>query len=117
VFGEPDGRRWSPRAGLADGGRRDALLAAMAYFEGESSPPPPELEATQRDVAELLRAMLRGEPGKDDPARRALQEALDAVDDGLPADAVLDSLQRAVGAPTPRSALDAISELYLRRAG
>ena len=40
------------------------------------APPPPDLEATQADVAELVRSLAA------DP------EAIDAIDDGLPGDAV-----------------------------
>jgi hypothetical protein len=56
------------RAGLA--------AAASAYFLASLDPPPPDLEATHADVAALVRSLAA------DP------EAIDAIDDGLPGDAV-----------------------------
>jgi len=70
----------------------ELLMVVLAYFEEALDPPPPELEATQEDLAGLLR-WLSSEQA--DPARRRLlDEAIDAVDDGLAADVVVDRLTR-----------------------
>jgi hypothetical protein len=90
----------SPEAGwqrdpTADAGLRRAGLVslAIAFFLESLADPPPELEATQADIAGLVRSLAAtAEPG--DAA--ALSEALDAIDDGLAADAVVLRLQRLV---------------------
>ncbi len=98
----PDG--WRLACATADGtaavsssegaNRADELLAAaIVHFEEVLPPPPPELEATQADLADMLRWLSTSEP---DPARRALLvDALDAVDDGLAGDAVVGRLAEA----------------------
>lgn len=86
--------------GLGDGELRSALAtrdqllaAAIAYFSDLFPDPPQELEATHGDVADLMR-LLAG--AADDGAQRAaLIEALDAIDDGLAADAVVSRLMEA----------------------
>ncbi len=70
----------------------ELVVVALAYFEEALDPPPPELEATQEDLAGLLRWLASEQA---DPARRRLlDEAIDAVDDGLAADVVVDRLTR-----------------------
>lgn len=100
---EPDGYRLAfgalPHAGgapviasPAEGGqRRDELLAvAAAYFEEALDAPPPEVEATQADLAGLVGWVAAGE---EDPVRRArMAEAMDAIDDGLAGDVVVSRL-------------------------
>jgi hypothetical protein len=69
---------------------RDGLVAAaLAFFLAALDDPPVELEATQADIAGLVASLVSRDP-TDAPAR----EALDAIDDGLPADAVALRLQR-----------------------
>ena len=70
----------------------ELLAAAIVYFEEALDPPPPELEATQADLAELLAWMAT----ETDAGRRSLVlEALDAIDDGLAGDAVVARLSEA----------------------
>jgi len=70
----------------------ELLAAAIVYFEEALDPAPPELEATQADLAELLAWMT----AKTDAGRRHLvREALDAIDDGLAGDAVVARLSEA----------------------
>jgi len=70
----------------------ELLAVAIVYFEEALDPPPPELEATQSDLAELLAWMTT----KTDTGRNQLvREALDAIDDGLAGDAVVARLSDA----------------------
>jgi len=80
----------SPAEGSA---RRAELMAlAVAYYEEALDAPPPELEATQADLAELVRWLAAQEP---EPRRHALfGEAIDAIDDGLAGDVVVARLNR-----------------------
>jgi hypothetical protein len=86
-------------AGTSDGVRSreadaDLLLAlAIAYFEEAFSDPPPEVEATHADLSGLVRhvAALAADPAR----QRLLDEAVDAIDDGLAADAVANRLNAA----------------------
>jgi hypothetical protein len=86
-------------AGTHDGVRSreadaDLLLAlAIAYFEEAFPDAPPEAEATHADLSGLVRHVAALE---DDPARRRLlNEAVDAIDDGLAGDAVANRLNAA----------------------
>jgi len=91
VFGTPDGT-WLPDQGDDPAAARSALVAAaILYFLASLPDPPGELEATQADMAALLTDLLARSIG---PDRSLAEEALDAVDDGLPADAVVLRLQR-----------------------
>ena len=80
-------------AAVSDRAEPDDLVAlAIAYFADELGEPPETLAATHGDLGALVRAVAEAEP---DPARRArLAEAVDAVDDGLAADAVVGRLSR-----------------------
>jgi len=72
----------------------DLLLAlAIAYFEDALDDPPPDIESTHADVGQLVRdlASLASEA----EASRLLHEAVDAIDDGLPEDAVINRLASA----------------------
>ncbi len=86
---------------LADGPRQveadadDLLSLALAYFEETLDPPPDELAATHGDIGALVRHVAEHEP--DPERRRLLGEAVDAVDDGLAADATIARLTRALG--------------------
>ncbi len=75
----------------------DVLLAlAIAYFEEALDAPPDDLAATHADVAGLLRHLASAET--DVPRRRRLDEAVDAIDDGLAADVVIARLASALTA-------------------
>ena len=85
--------------GLPSGARTreadaDVLLAlAIAYFEEVFEGAPPEIEATHEDLSVLVRHVAASET---DPARkRLLDEAVDAIDDGLAGDAVASRLNAA----------------------
>ena len=89
VFGEADGSVALPRpAGPPD--RIGLVAAAIAYFSEALADPPPAYEATQADLAALIRWLAETEPDPMVAAR--LGEALDAIDDGLPGDAVAGRL-------------------------
>lgn len=72
----------------------DLLLAlAIAHFAEAFDEAPPDIEATQSDLSGLVRHLIGRQP---DARRRALlNEALDAIDDGLAGDAVAGRLAAA----------------------
>jgi hypothetical protein len=75
---------------LVGSGRLAELLAvAILYFEEAAEPAPPEIEATQADLAELIRWVAAQTDGQ---VRRVLRDALDAIDDGLTGDTVVARL-------------------------
>jgi hypothetical protein len=78
----------------SEGPKRLSELVAVAilYFEEALEPPPPELEATQADLAELMRWMANQTDGS---VRTLMREALDAIDDGLAGDSVVARLSEA----------------------
>jgi hypothetical protein len=79
----------APRRATADGD--DLVAMAIAYFEEELDGPPEDLAATHADIGSLVRHLAEREA--DVERRRLLGEAVDAVDDGLPADAVVGRLR------------------------
>jgi hypothetical protein len=92
----------------------DLLLAlAIAYFDDALDEPPPELEATQADLSELVRTLARAE--RDPARRRLLDEVVDAIDDGLAVDVVINRLT-AARSGTSEEQTDAV-DLLLHRAG
>jgi hypothetical protein len=91
VFGEPDGRL---RFTEAPANRLDLLLVALAYFSESAGDPPADLEATQADLAELVGWLAGTE--SDRRVRHTLIDAIDAIDDGLAAEAVAGALAQAV---------------------
>jgi hypothetical protein len=91
----------------------ELLAASIAYFEEALDPPPPELEATQADLAAVLAWMAKVEA--DAGRRRLLREALDAIDDGLAADAVVARLSEARrGSPSTNAQADVVDLLSRR---
>jgi hypothetical protein len=70
----------------------DLLALAIAYFEDSLGEPPEDLAATHADIGALVRQVMLG--GRDADRRPALQEAMDAIDDGLAADVVIARLVR-----------------------
>lgn len=74
---------------------RDLIALAILYFEDALADPPEELAATLGDIGAVVRHA--AERIVDPPSRRAFDEAVDAIDDGLAADVVLDRLSRALG--------------------
>ena len=78
----------------------DVVALAAAYFEEALGEPPEGLAATHADIGVLIRHVASragsGERGV------ALQEAVDAIDDGLAADVVVSRLVRClVGSEEP----------------
>jgi hypothetical protein len=72
----------------------DVLLASIAYFEDALEPPPSRIEATQADIAAAVRWVAAAE--RSAGRHRRLEEAIDAIDDGLAADEVSGRLRAAV---------------------
>lgn len=88
----------------------DLLLAlAIAYFEDALDPPPDDLAATHADIGALVRHVAEAEV--DGSRRRLLDEAVDAIDDGLAADAVIGRLAAVL---TPSAAGDPVARLLER---
>ena len=73
----------------------DLVALALAYFEDLLPEPPEELAATLGDIAGIVRHA--AERISDPERRRAYDEAVDAIDDGLAADVMVDRLARAFG--------------------
>lgn len=73
----------------------DLIALALVYFEDLLPEPPEELAATLGDIAGIVRHA--AERISDPERRRAYDEAVDAIDDGLAADVMVDRLARAFG--------------------
>lgn len=86
VFGLPDGT-WLADPTTDPLERRAGLIAgAIAFFLASLDEPPADLEATQADLARVVETL--GSSLLTVEERAMAGQALDAVDDGLPADAV-----------------------------
>jgi hypothetical protein len=86
----------------------DLVALAVLYFEDAVDAPPEELAATHGDIGAIVRhAADRVSEG----ARVAAAEAVDAIDDGLAADVVIERLQRVMG-----DGVDVIAHLRRRLA-
>lgn len=72
----------------------DLLALALLYFEDTVEPPPEEMAATHGDIGALVRHAAE-RVGVE--ARALVAEAVDAIDDGLAADVVIERLQLAMG--------------------
>ena len=102
------------RRGHAD--RDDLVSLAIAYFEEGLAEPPEALAATHADIGSLVRhlAVVEIDPG----LRRRLDEAVDAVDDGLAADVVVGRLTLCLkGAEEPIARLGRRADQLLRLGG
>ena len=113
VFGTDAAARVAHRARSRADTRRGVMLALAAFFEADSPPPPPELEATQSDAAAAMRWLVDSE--RDMAVADALRRALDAIDDGMPPDVVVGELYTAMGAAPfdgePRPGVRTLDEL------
>jgi hypothetical protein len=89
--------------------RADLLAVAIAYFAEVLTDAPAELEATQGDIADLVRWLTATAP--ESTHARQLQEALDGVDDGLAADVLIARLTAALAAADPDRPPDAVARL------
>lgn len=94
VFGNAQGAVRTPPAAQRER-RRDVAVAAITYFEELAASPPPELEATQVDLAEAVRWLVETET--DVLQRKRLVEAAEAIDDGLAGESVSGLLRDALG--------------------
>jgi len=92
---------WEPMFGDADGSTRPVngpperkrlllVVAAIAYFSEALPQAATGFEATQGDLADAMRWLAESEP--DPLTATRIREAIDAVDDGLPGDAVANRL-------------------------
>ena len=79
------------------------MAVAIAFFLSSLPDPPVELEATQADLARLVSSLVIEPP--DAPQTTPAREALDAIDDGLPGDAVALRLGRMLPAGTDAVAI------------
>ena len=76
----------------APASRAELLAVAIGYFEESVDDPPPELEATHHDIAELLRWL----HDRVDPAHaRLLLDVVEGIDDGVAGDVMVQRLSRA----------------------
>ena len=91
-------------------GPDDLAALALAWFEESLDEPPEALAATLGDVAAIVRHA--AERVTDPAAHRAFDLAVDAIDDGLAADVVIDRLARALG-----DGVDAVEHLRRRTEG
>jgi hypothetical protein len=96
---------------IAPADAADLLALALAYFEEALDEPAVEIAATQQDLAELVRWLRDRAP--DSAGRRRLQEALDAIDDGLAGD-VVAGLLNAARAPAADEQADPVDLLVTR---
>jgi hypothetical protein len=90
--------------------RSELLTAAIAHFEEALEAAPPELEATQADLAGLVGWLWHTEQDRDCAVR--LAEAVDAIDDGLAGEVVVARLQAALPVRIRRG--DAVAALSRR---
>lgn len=104
-----DGYALTVGSGGGPGGARriaaephDLIALAILYFEDALAEPPEELAATLGDIGAVVRHA--AERITDATSRRAFDESVDAIDDGLAADVVLDRLARAFGEGADASA-------------
>lgn len=111
-----DGYALTVGSGRSEGSRRlpaepaDLIALAILYFEDSLAEPPEDLAATLGDIGAVVRHA--AERITDVAGRRSYDEAVDAIDDGLAADVVLDRLARAFG-----DGEDAAAHLRRRVAG
>jgi hypothetical protein len=85
----------------------DLVALAVVYFEDSLDAPPDDLAATLGDIGTLVRDLAAGETDAD--RRRLLEDAVDAVDDGLAEDVTIARLARVL-----RGEADAASRVRRR---
>lgn len=93
----------------ADAEPLDLLALAVLYFEDAGEAPPEDLAATHGDIGAIVRHA--AERIDDATRRQAADQSVDAIDDGLAADVVIERLERAVG-----EEVDALDHLRRRAA-
>lgn len=85
VFGLADGSIVADATADADERRIGLVAAAMAYYTEALEQAPDDLAATQEDMARLIRRLSSG--GSGSPSGAEI-EVVEAIDDGLPGEAV-----------------------------
>ena len=101
--------------GTADGIRRgtadllDLVSIAVLYFEDALEEPPEELAATLGDIGAIVRHA--ADRAVDPERAEHFADAVDAIDDGVAADVVLERLTRILGPD-----VDALAHLRARAA-
>lgn len=100
------------RVEVVDASPIELLAVAMAYFEDALDDPPPDLDATQGDMAQLCRWLQAREP--DAAAAALLGQAIDAIDDGLAVDVTVSRLGDVLRALTRNEQVEAV-DLLVRR--
>lgn len=93
TMGGADGR--SGGAARVPAAPHDLIALAILYFEDAWVDAPEELAATLGDIGAVVRHA--ADRITDAESRRAFDEAVDAIDDGLATDVVLERLARALG--------------------
>jgi hypothetical protein len=84
----------------------DLIALAVLYFEDSVEAPPEEMAATHGDIGAIVR---HAADRVSEAVTVAASEAVDAIDDGLAADVVIERLQRVLG-----DGVDAIAHLRRR---
>jgi hypothetical protein len=107
AFGRPGGS-----IEIVDASPVELLAVAVAYFEDALDDPPPDLDATQGDMAQLCRWLQAREP--DAAAAALLGQAIDAIDDGLAVDVTVSRLGDVLRALTRNEQVEAV-DLLVRR--
>jgi hypothetical protein len=83
------------RSGRSTATASDLVALALVYFEESLDEPPDELAATHGDIGAIVRHA--ADHAGAGPTRTAYGDAVDAIDDGLAADVVIDRLATAFG--------------------
>lgn len=107
AFGRPDASVL-----VTDASRPELLALAIAFFEDRLDDAPPDLEATQGDIGDVCRWLAQSESRTS--IRALLQEAVDAIDDGLAMDATVLRLGDALRAQTGDEQVDVLDLLVNR---
>ncbi len=84
----------------------DLLAMAVLYFEDAVDAPPEEMAATHGDIGAIVR---HAADRVGESSRAAASQAVDAIDDGLAADVVIERLQRVMG-----DGIDAVAHVRRR---
>ena len=87
----------------------DLVALAIAWFEEVLGDPPEDVAATFGDIGAIVRHAAEHVASSAD--RRRYDEAVDAIDDGLAADVVIERLARALG-----EGVEAVDHLRARAA-
>jgi hypothetical protein len=107
AFGRPGGS-----IVIVDASPVELLAVAVAYFEDALDDPPPDLDATQGDMAQLCRWLWAQE--RVGEVSTLLGGAIDAIDDGLAVDITVSRLGEVLRVLTRDEQVEAV-DLLVRR--